>query len=159
MRPGDRYNAALRIARNRLDEHIRSLEPGAVPSTLEEFRTVAGRFVPPYPTVGFPDKWRKLIPDEPSWTIPAHLAKDSYSHIHYDDQQARTISVREAARLQSFPDAFTFVGNMGDCYRQIGNAVPPLLSWAIAVQLLKALGQTATALQWPSSGQHVGVSQ
>jgi len=60
------------------------------------------------------------------------LAKDSYSHIHYDDEQGRMISVREAARLQSFPDAFRFAGNMGDCFRQIGNAVPPLLAAALA---------------------------
>jgi len=50
------------------------------------------------------------------------------------------ISLREAARLQSFPDAFAFTGNMGDCFRQIGNAVPPLLAWAIADRLLGLLG-------------------
>ena len=54
--------------------------------------------------------------------------------------QKRAISVREAARLQSFPDSFAFSGNMGDCYRQIGNAVPPLMAWAIAAELLQGLG-------------------
>ena len=64
--------------------------------------------MPPYPESIFVDKWRKLVPDQPSWTVPAHLSKDAYSHIHYDGGQARAISIREAARLQSFPDAFTF---------------------------------------------------
>src|SRR5207248_9416298 len=97
-------------------------------------------YVPPYNREEFQDKWGKLWPDRPSWTVPAHLAKDSYSHIHPDSAQARMISVREAARLQSFPAGFSFCGNMGDCFRQIGNAVPPLLAWAIADRLLQVLG-------------------
>ena len=95
---------------------------------------------PPYPEDKFVDKWRKLVPREPSWTVTAHLGKDSYSHIHYDGTQKRAISVREAARLQSFPDAFLFTGNMGDCYRQIGNAVPPLMAWSIAAAVMQSLG-------------------
>jgi DNA (cytosine-5)-methyltransferase 1 len=69
----------------------------------------------------------------------AHLGKDSYSHIHYDGRQARTISVREAARLQSFPDGFSFCGTMNPAFRQIGNAVPPLLAQAIATQIMKTM--------------------
>ena len=69
----------------------------------------------------------------------AHLGKDSYSHIHFDDQQARTISVREAARLQSFPDGFVFTGSMNSAFRQIGNAVPPLLAYQIALTLKRAI--------------------
>ena len=53
------------------------------------------------------------------------------------------ISIREAARLQSFPDAFLFTGNMGDCFRQIGNAVPPLLAWAVAAAVMGLLGHSA----------------
>lgn len=89
----------------------------------------------------------------PSWTIPAHLSKDAYSHIHHDSDQARAISVREAARLQSFLDSFRFVGNMGDCYRQIGNAVPPLVSWAIAQVLMESLGFSARRVRWDGSNQ------
>lgn len=100
---------------------------------------------PPYPEDKFVDKWRKLVPHEPSWTVTAHLGKDSYSHIHYDGEQKRAISVREAARLQSFPDGFTFAGNMGDCYRQIGNAVPPLMAWHIAATLMRRLGLPTAA--------------
>src|SRR5262249_17275347 len=104
------------------------------------YRELEREFVPPYPEGIFVDKWRKLSPDQPSWTIPAHLSKDSYSHIHHDGEQARAVSVREPARLQSVPDGFKFSGNMGDCFRQIGNAVPPLLAWAVAHCLLELLG-------------------
>lgn len=69
----------------------------------------------------------------------AHLGKDSYSHIHYDSEQARTISVREAARLQSFPDGFVFCGTMNPAFCQIGNAVPPLIAKALGQQILQAL--------------------
>lgn len=78
----------------------------------------------------FPDKYRKLRWKSVAGTVTAHLAKDCYTHIH--PAQARTISIREAARIQSFPDDFRFYGNMGDRFRQIGNAVPPLMSWGIA---------------------------
>jgi DNA (cytosine-5)-methyltransferase 1 len=91
--------------------------------------------VPPYDAGKFPNKWRKMEPDRPARTLLAHLGKDGYSHIHYDSQQARPISVREAARLQSFPDGFVFSGTMNPAFRQIGNAVPPLLSWRIALML------------------------
>lgn len=142
MRPGDRYAEARKIAFQRFEEHLEQLRSGgqAPASGSPEYAELQRRFVPPYPEHMFRDKWRKLIPDQPSWTVPAHLSKDSYSHIHYDGAQARAISIREAARLQSFPDAFAFTGNMGDCYRQIGNAVPPVLAWAIAAHLLELLG-------------------
>lgn len=78
----------------------------------------------------FKDKYKKLFGEKPAWTITAHLGKDCYTHIH--PEQPRTISVREAARLQSFPDSFRFWGNLGDRFRQIGNAVPPLMAWGIA---------------------------
>jgi DNA (cytosine-5)-methyltransferase 1 len=70
----------------------------------------------------------------------AHLGKDSYSHIHFDSDQARTISVREAARLQSFPDGFILSGSMNPAFKQIGNAVPPLVAYAIAMAMRSTLG-------------------
>lgn len=85
----------------------------------------------------FKDKYRKLSWDEPAGTVTAHLSHDCYTHIH--PSQLRTISPREAARLQSFPDGFRFCGNMGDRFRQIGNAVPPLLAYGIATALLARL--------------------
>lgn len=70
--------------------------------------------------------------DKPSTTILAHLYKDGLRFIHYDSKQARSITVREAARLQSFDDDFEFIGSMGDAYKMIGNAVPPLMAEGIA---------------------------
>jgi DNA (cytosine-5)-methyltransferase 1 len=78
----------------------------------------------------FEDKYKKLHRNRPSGCVTAHLSRDCYTHIH--PTQARTISVREAARLQSFPDCFYFAGSMGDKFRLIGNAVPPLLGEHLA---------------------------
>jgi DNA (cytosine-5)-methyltransferase 1 len=78
----------------------------------------------------FDDKYKKLFWDKPSWCVTAHLGKDCYTHIH--PSQGRTISVREAARLQSFPDNFYFGGNMGNRFQMIGNAVAPLVAEVIA---------------------------
>lgn len=63
--------------------------------------------VPPYPEEKFVDKWRKLNPDRPSWTVPAHLSRDAYSHIHYDGEQARAISVREGGPPAIVPRWFS----------------------------------------------------
>ena len=77
-------------------------------------------------------KYYVLRWDEQSNTIPAHLYKDGLRHIHPDPEQARSITVREAARLQSFDDDYEFIGSMMDQYKMIGNAVPPKFSNAIA---------------------------
>lgn len=91
----------------------------------------------PYDPDKFPNKWWKLRPDHPSRTLTAHIGKDTYSHIHFS--QARTISVREAARLQSFPDAFSFSCSMNAGFRMVGNAVPPLLAEALAATICSTL--------------------
>ena len=83
-------------------------------------------------------KYHVLRPDKPSNTIPAHLYKDGLRHIHWDPDQARSITVREAARLQGFDDSFEFLGAVGDQYRMIGNAVPPSFGRKLAV----AIGST-----------------
>ena len=70
-------------------------------------------------------KYHVIRLDRPSNTIPAHLYKDGLRHIHPDPKQARSITVREAARLQTFDDDFEFLGARGDQYKMIGNAVPP----------------------------------
>lgn len=98
----------------------------------------------PYDPGKFPNKWWKLRADAPARTLMAHLGKDSYSHIHFDSEQARTITVREAARLQSFPDGFVFKGSMNPAFKQIGNAVPPLFAYAIARGIKECLGAPET---------------
>ena len=70
-------------------------------------------------------KYHVIKWDEPSNLIPAHLFKDGLRHIHPDSKQLRTITVREAARLQSFPDDYIFYGSNMELYKMIGNAVPP----------------------------------
>lgn len=104
-------------------------------------RKLRQQIVPPYNPDKFPNKWWKLMPTAPSRTLTAHMGKDTYSHIHYDSRQKRTVSVREAARLQSFPDGFAFVGSMNSAFRQIGNAVPPLLALAVGRTLLQSLAK------------------
>lgn len=78
-------------------------------------------------------KYNVLKWDSPSMTIPAHLCKDGLRHIHPDSQQARSITVREAARIQTFPDDYEFVGAMTDQYKMIGNAVPPEFAKRLAL--------------------------
>lgn len=84
-------------------------------------------------------KYYVLRWDEPSNTIPAHLYKDGMRHIHPDPEQARSITVREAARLQTFADDFVFLGPTMAQYKMIGNAVPSLFAKKIALALDKIL--------------------
>ena len=88
-----------------------------------------------YDMNSFTDKYRKQKLDEPCTTVFAHLAKDGNRFIH--PTQNRTLTPREAARIQSFPDDFIFCGPICRKYKQIGNAVPPLLSKAIAESIVK----------------------
>lgn len=89
-------------------------------------------------------KYHVIRKDEPSNLIPAHLYKDGLRHIHPDSRQCRTITVREAARLQTFPDDYIFDGSSMDLYKMIGNAVPPRFAKCCAeavYELLKAYEQ------------------
>jgi DNA (cytosine-5)-methyltransferase 1 len=140
MAQGDTYPQALEIAHAILRDQLEQMPAPPRPET-PEWEEIKAAHVPPYRNDAFHDKWRKLIADEPSWTLTAHLSKDTYSHIHYDSRQARPITVREAARLQGFPDGVEFVGNFGEQFRQIGNAVPPILARAIATELFSQLSE------------------
>lgn len=85
----------------------------------------------------FPDRLKRLVENEPSWTVIAHIGMDGYMYIH--PTELRTLSVREAARIQSFPDNFEFVGNQQQTYVQVGNAVPPLLGKAVGESIINFL--------------------
>jgi DNA (cytosine-5)-methyltransferase 1 len=134
LNAGDQYPEAYRHAGDMLAERIGAMRRQGVTirKGSAEYRRLRSSIVPPYDAGKFPNKWRKMWRDQPARTLMAHLGKDGYSHIHYDSDQARTISVREAARLQSFPDGFQFCGTMNPAFRQIGNAVPPLMALALA---------------------------
>lgn len=136
MPDGAEYPEAVRIADELFEEAVakRNLLPGT--SAYDELRRA---MVPPYDPQTFPNRWWKLRRDAPARTLLAHLGRDCYTHIHYDRRQGRTISVREAARLQSFPDGFRFAGSMNSAFKQIGNAVPPLLAAAMAAAILGSL--------------------
>lgn len=84
-------------------------------------------------------KYYVLRRNEPSNTIPAHLFKDGMRHIHPDSKQARSITVREAARIQTFDDDFIFTGSMGAQYKMIGNAVPPKFAEILSTALAKVI--------------------
>ena len=106
----------------------------------DELRRYDSRTHPERRDEWFKDRYRKLFRDRPSWTIEAHIGKDTYRHIYPnregEPEPPRTISVREAARLQSFPDRFRFLGAFTRQFYQVGNAVPPLLAKALAEAIL-----------------------
>ncbi|MDR6174293.1 DNA (cytosine-5)-methyltransferase 1 [Nocardioides zeae] len=115
---------------------------GVRPDDLEIFKLMDSRtlyseipvHLRRYAADSFTDKYKRLGWKELSRSITAHIAKDGYWYIHPD--QHRTLTVREAARVQTFPDRFRFAGTRSDAFRQIGNAVPPMLGEAASSALL-----------------------
>lgn len=134
------YDHITRALRKDDEKAFRLMEQGGVYRDLP-------RYLKRYRSDIFHDKYKRLVEDEPSRAITAHLAKDGYGYIH--PTQHRTLSVREAARLQSFPDSFRFAGTPMHRYRQIGNAVPPLVAEAIGGELTRALRGRRQAASHP----------
>lgn len=118
---------------------IRELKKGENYKNLLERApwVIEGRKRKVYKTTNFPDKFFRLAWNSPSRTIVSHLAKDGNSFIH--PSQNRSITVREAARIQTFPDDYIFMGSMFSQFIQVGNAVPPLLAGIFARYFTKLM--------------------
>lgn len=93
----------------------------------------------------FKDKYRKLKWEAPSWTLTAHMQRDCLAYIH--PRENRSLSTREAARIQSFPDRFVFAGPLTKVFRQIGNAVPPLLAENVAKGIVAEWKQNQSIIE------------
>jgi DNA (cytosine-5)-methyltransferase 1 len=96
----------------------------------------------------FDDKYKRLSWDDVSRSITAHIAKDGYWYIH--PEQDRTLSIREAARIQTFPDRFRFAGHPSVQFRQVGNAVPPALARVVGQRLVASLRTSGRLTPLPS---------
>ena len=124
-----RYAFLAEVAQRGYTPHVDELPLGLVP----DHRNVRGDETP------FRDRFKVQAWDRPSSTVASHISKDGHYYIHPDPAQVRSLTVREAARLQTFPDDYFFWGNRTMQYHQVGNAVPPLLAYEIGKKVAEIL--------------------
>lgn len=125
-----RYQFLANVARYGAAPRISELPDQLLP----EHKNITKENVP------FVDRFKVQQWDRPSSTVASHISKDGHYYIHPDPAQMRSLTVREAARLQTFPDDYFFSGTRTAQYHQVGNAVPPLLAYKIAAKVADVLG-------------------
>jgi len=136
------YNHVARVHSTRDRDLFRLLKQGQTMVDLP-------KRLRPYRSDIFADKIKKQSWNQLSRAIVAHMQKDGLMFIHPDENQARSFTPREAARIQSFRDSFRFIGPMTQQFRQIGNATPPLLARAVAYAIRPFIEPSDPKLQYP----------
>ncbi len=137
--PSDLQRYAFLAASSQRDPH-KFVKVGQLPESLLPDHANARR-----PDAPFADRFRVQVWDRASTTVTSHIAKDGHYYIHPDPAQMRSLTVREAARLQTFPDDYFFCGNRTQQYHQVGNAVPPFLARQLAEVVAAQLRTTVRA--------------